>query len=219
MDRLKYIKLENEDGSYSSSIPLAVDSNYVDVNGSTLTNVLTTKANVSDVNTSIANLQTEISSVASGGPAGVYDTVTALTIADPDHSRIYLVTADNHWYYYNNGWQDGGLYQVIVEDDRVKDLEGNKIIGEANGSEIVVTDAYNTRSRYLGIDASETKQITTQGTNYFNASIINNVSRIVVEDEGATIKMPIHTSGQGYTWINKTLKDLCPNLQVADKVY
>ena len=40
MDRLKYIKLENEDGSYSSSIPLAVDSNHVDVNGNTLTSEL-----------------------------------------------------------------------------------------------------------------------------------------------------------------------------------
>lgn len=40
MDRLKYIKLENEDGSYSSSIPLAVDSDHVDVNGTTLTNKL-----------------------------------------------------------------------------------------------------------------------------------------------------------------------------------
>lgn len=40
MDRLKYVKLENEDGSYSSSIPLAVDSDHVDVNGNTLTNEL-----------------------------------------------------------------------------------------------------------------------------------------------------------------------------------
>lgn len=33
MDKLKYIKLENEDGSYSDSIPLAVDGNYVDIDG------------------------------------------------------------------------------------------------------------------------------------------------------------------------------------------
>ena len=49
MDKLKYIKLENEDGSYSSSIPLAVDSNYVDVNGTNLTTVLNTKASNSDI--------------------------------------------------------------------------------------------------------------------------------------------------------------------------
>lgn len=49
MDKLKYIKLENEDGSYSNSIPLAVDSDHVDVNGNTLTNELSYKATVAEV--------------------------------------------------------------------------------------------------------------------------------------------------------------------------
>lgn len=49
MDKLKYIKLENEDGSYSSSIPLAVDSNYVDVNGQNLTTILNNKVNNSEM--------------------------------------------------------------------------------------------------------------------------------------------------------------------------
>lgn len=60
MDKLKYIKLENEDGSYSSSIPLAVDSNYVDVNGTTLTDILETKADAVTTNTSINSLSNEI---------------------------------------------------------------------------------------------------------------------------------------------------------------
>lgn len=40
MDKLKYVKLENEDGSYSDSIPLSVDSDYVDVGGNTLEEIL-----------------------------------------------------------------------------------------------------------------------------------------------------------------------------------
>ena len=107
MDKLKYVKLENPDGSYSNSIPLAVDSDHVDVNGNTLTNELNNKANLE----SISNLSSKVDSLASGSPAGVYTTVAALTSADPDHNKIYVVTADGHWYYYNNGWQDGGLYQ------------------------------------------------------------------------------------------------------------
>ena len=83
MDKLKYIKLENEDGSYSDSIPLAVDGDYVDINGSTLTTKLETLAT-----------KTEVQAVASGSPAGVYSTVTALATADPDHSKIYLVLDD-----------------------------------------------------------------------------------------------------------------------------
>lgn len=45
MDKIKYVKLEQPDGSYSDSIPLAVDADHVDVNGNTLINVLGTKAN------------------------------------------------------------------------------------------------------------------------------------------------------------------------------
>lgn len=64
------------------------------------------------VNSQLGVMQTEIESVVSGSPAGVYPSVSALTSADPDHSKIYLVTADGHWYYYaNNQWNDGGLYQ------------------------------------------------------------------------------------------------------------
>lgn len=117
MDRLKYIKLENEDGSYSSSIPLAVDSNYVDVNGNTLTNVLDNKAN----NAAVSNLQSQVNGLASGSPAGVYATVAALTTADPNHDKIYVVTENGHWYYYsNNQWNDGGTYQATeIENDSV----------------------------------------------------------------------------------------------------
>lgn len=60
MDKLKYIKLENEDGTYSSSIPLSVDSDHVDVGQDNLTNVLNTKANASTVNQNIESLSTEI---------------------------------------------------------------------------------------------------------------------------------------------------------------
>lgn len=49
MDKLKYIKIENEDGSYSESIPLAVDGNYVDINGKTLIEELNDKATKSEV--------------------------------------------------------------------------------------------------------------------------------------------------------------------------
>lgn len=107
MDKLKYVRLENPDGSYSSPIPLSTDGNYIDINGKTLTEELNNKAT-----------KEEVQAVASGSPAGVYTTVSALTTADPDHKKIYLVTADGHWYYYNSGWQDGGDYQAVKIQDR-----------------------------------------------------------------------------------------------------
>ena len=122
MDKLKYIKLENEDGSYSSSIPLAVDGDYVNVNGNTLTDTVKTLATKS-----------EVEAIASGGPAGVYSTVTALTTADPDHSKIYVVTENGHWYYYNNEWQDGGVYQATeiadnsITNEKIINIEAKKV--------------------------------------------------------------------------------------------
>lgn len=115
MDKIKYVKLEQSDGSYSDSIPLAVDSDYVDVNGNTLTNELNNKAT-----------KDEVQAVASGSPAEVYTTVEALITADPNHSKIYVVTADGHWYYYkNNQWTDGGKYQAAEDSDTVNKIKEN----------------------------------------------------------------------------------------------
>ena len=57
MDKLKYIKLENEDGSYSESIPLAVDGQYVDINGNSLINVL------ANIITRLENLENQHESI------------------------------------------------------------------------------------------------------------------------------------------------------------
>ena len=52
-------------------------------------------------------------------------------------------------------------------------------------------------------------------TNLFDASKIK-ASNIEVSDNGKTIKMPIGTSGNGYTETRTTLAELCPSLKVDD---
>jgi len=74
-----------------------------------------------DIKEDISNIENKVNSVASGSPAGVYETVANLTAADPDHSRIYLVTNNGNWYYYDDSssdWASGGVYQSIelIED-------------------------------------------------------------------------------------------------------
>lgn len=94
-----------------------------------------------DVNSRIANIETEVSRLTSGSPSGVYATVAALTAADPDHSKIYLVTADGNWYYYNGTtWTSGGVYQSTGIDNfsisyqKLKPLNnGNQAITWING--------------------------------------------------------------------------------------
>lgn len=61
--------------------------------------------------TAINAIETEVNSIASGSPAGVYATASALSTADPDHNKIYLVLEDGKWYYYDDGWTAGGVYQ------------------------------------------------------------------------------------------------------------
>ena len=111
MDKLKYIKLENEDGSYSNSIPLAVDSDHVDVNGNTLTNELNYKAN----NSSINNLQNQINSLASGSPL-----VASSTSEMTETTKVYVNTTDGKWYYYDgDSWEIGGVYQAAENSEAV----------------------------------------------------------------------------------------------------
>lgn len=117
MDKLKYIKLEKQDGSYSDSIPLAVDSNHVDVNGKTLTETLNNKANITNIN----NLQNQIDSLASGSP------LAASSVAEmTDTSRVYVNTTDGNWYYYNgDSWTIGDIYQSSVSSSETSALNDN----------------------------------------------------------------------------------------------
>lgn len=70
------------------------------------------------------SLQNLINSLSSGSPADVYDTYANLTTADPDHDKIYVVTADGKWYYYSQSlsqWTEGGTYQSSeISDDSIK---------------------------------------------------------------------------------------------------
>lgn len=62
-------------------------------------------------------------------------------------------------------------------------------------------------------------EIVHSGKNYFNASLIPSSIGIVVSDNGKTIKMPLQTSGGGYTGTSKRLRELAPNLKVGDVVW
>lgn len=65
----------------------------------------------------------QIQNVASGSPKGVYANLAALKAAKPNgDSGIYVTTDNGHWYYYNGGWQDGGVYQSMAIDLKLKDF-------------------------------------------------------------------------------------------------
>lgn len=71
------------------------------------------------VNSRVSIVENQLAGIASGSPAGVYVTVGDLTTANPNHSKIYLVLADNKWYYYDTGtsqWTAGGTYLAGAYD-------------------------------------------------------------------------------------------------------
>lgn len=72
----------------------------------------------------LSGLQTQVNNMADGSPKGVYATVAALETALPTgDTGIYVVTADGHWYYWNDtAWTDGGTYQAtLLEDGSITD--------------------------------------------------------------------------------------------------
>ena len=83
-------------------------------------------SSISSITTSINTVNNKVDSLSSGSPAGVYSTVSALETDDPDHDKIYIVSADGNWYYYDTtltAWTAGGTYQATsfpeVEDIRL----------------------------------------------------------------------------------------------------
>ena len=66
------------------------------------------------INSQVDIINDKVESATNGSPKGTYDTLTALTTADPNHDYVYLVAADGKWYYYNTSttsWTAGGTYQ------------------------------------------------------------------------------------------------------------
>lgn len=48
----------------------------------------------------------------SGAPKGTFTTLSALQSEYPNGTEgVFLVLENGHWYYYANGWKDGGVYQ------------------------------------------------------------------------------------------------------------
>lgn len=137
MDKLKYIKLENEDGSYSSSIALSADANNIETqNGaSNLENDLNSISTNLNLKTSqIEYLEVKTDSLANGAPL-VASSISGMI----DTTRVYVNTIDGHWYWYNgNAWTDGGVYQSTGIDNDDLAIDGRNL----STSKLALYDGY-----------------------------------------------------------------------------
>lgn len=66
-----------------------------------------------ELSSRLNDMTAQMRNAAEGSPKGVYPNLAALQAAKPNGDSGIYITADNgHWYYYNNGWKDGGVYQA-----------------------------------------------------------------------------------------------------------
>ena len=85
------------------------------------------------------NFEVTNGSAFDASPANVFPTLSALESAYPTgDSHIYVVSANGHWYYYNNGWQDGGVYQAMTEIDTLNDINSRFVANMIKADECTV---------------------------------------------------------------------------------
>lgn len=93
-----------------------------------------TPADVSEVISKVPTLEGAVASLASGGPKGIFADSAALVSTNPDHAYVYLVIADNKWWYHDGAnWVAGGLYQDSAAF--------NELAGPTRSTETVVQNA------------------------------------------------------------------------------
>lgn len=76
------------------------------------------KVNLQDKN--IENINNKVNSAVSGSPF-VVSSIEEMT----DTNHIYVNTSNGHWYYFNNEWIDGGVYQATEDSDTLINLQND----------------------------------------------------------------------------------------------
>lgn len=123
----------------------------------------------------IESVNSKVDAVASGSPAGTYDTLAHLKLTNPPHNKIYVVKENNNWYYFDvraNDWISGGVYlaeEVLdnsITRSKLKFAKFGKIVGNNK-----LTLTYDTTDNSITATSSslliqyEDKFFTTPSTN------------------------------------------------------
>ena len=176
MDKLKYIKLENEDGSYSNSIPLAVDGQYVDINGETLINTLNTKPYYYNT---VADMKADTKL-----KAGDMAVTLGYHTKNDDGKALYKIRTTT-----NND---------VIDERKIIALNNNNLIAE-----LIVNNKINVKQiGAYGNDTNDDTEILQYAMNNFdNVYIPKGTYKITNQ---LNLKSNLHLSGDGATSIIKS---------------
>lgn len=118
------IRKKTRGADVREAIATGIETTYADsiANGNTNMEVAKARGTYNTLGDRLENFDTEIRNIVSCSPKGIYANLSELQSAKPNgDSGIYLTTDNGHWYYYANGWKDGGLYQAAgIADGSVK---------------------------------------------------------------------------------------------------
>ena len=130
----------------------------------------------------INSIDDKVDAVASGSPSGVYATASALSSADPDHNKIYVVSADGKWYYYDTSttsWTAGGTYQASVDTGDVTDIRNNLNVTDKNIYNLLLNDDLDVYTNW------EQGRIDTSGNDETNAQLYRTKNYIPINKQAS----------------------------------
>lgn len=143
---------------------------------------------ITEYNGRITTIENQVNSY-NQGVNGVYASVDDLETADPDHSKIYVVSATGHWYYYaNDEWNDGGVFQSsTVLTDKTLSLIDTPADSNATGINIKSIKNELEKGYYNILDFDD----------WANGNILSNGS----DGASDTTSYPFSIKSVGYTQI------------------
>ena len=198
-----YNQLQDYVNHYFDSLDITTEiNNKIDdmVQDGTLQELF--KPYFSNLENSINELNNKVTSIASGSPAGAFNTLDELESSqNTDKNRIYVVQETGHWYYWSGtAWQDGGTYQsTVIADNTITNFQTqflkqgkNKLLG------------LYTTGKGLTVEPLENGNISLKGTT--NGTVQNfPISRFIIDKE------------DDYIFYKLLLKGISPSLYIYNE--
>lgn len=152
-----------------------------------------------------------INNILDGSPKGSYPNLAALQAAKPNgDSGIYLTTDNGHWYYYQDGWKDGGIYQSPTSTTEAVQAETTSVY-PAKGSQTKVLAQKNPNNHDFTLSFTGTKYIVAGARNdgrFFNIVDVTVSSPQVLKHNQVLVFNPKNNSIYVTAWTNNFVPDV-----------
>lgn len=152
-----------------------------------------------------------LDNILDGSPKGTYANLAALKSAKPNgDSGIYLTTDNGHWYYWNEEWKDGGVYQSPTTTTEAVQAETTSVY-PAKGSQTKVSAQKNPNNNDFTLTFAGNKYIVAGARNddrFFNIIDVTVSSPLVLKHNQVLVFNPKNNSIYVTAWTNNFVPDV-----------